>query len=514
MTFSEKYTNSGALLIEGTVLSKCLISAGEVTIPEGVTEIADGAFFALKNITRVILPQSLKRIGERAFAYCISLEEITVPDGVTEICDYAFSHCLRLRSITLPHALVRLFDGMLESCHALKEITLPSSLEEIGAYALFDCRALETVEIPASVARIGSAALGDCAALASVKIPEGIEVLTDHVLAGCRALKSVTLPASLREIGDAAFSGCERLEEAELPSGVVSVGENAFAYCVGLTLVSFPQSVVSLGADCLVGLEPPVVIHMENPKLFRALSAGTKLLAVEGFLSRYERRVTSEEECEIYGEFIKAQKKTLARLLGYSMGLYSFLTDQRLLKLSEADEMIRSEDVGIELKTLLLEYKDREMTPQMLRKMEREEERRIERLLLGGARTVADWKRELRFSKMADGSLVIEKYIGSDAVAVIPARIGRSRVGLLGAFAFADCTQVSVVTVEEGVRQIGIGAFMGCTSLQTVCLPTSITFIGDSVFDGCERPTVIVPSGSYAASRLKEEQYCVEIQEE
>ena len=54
----------------------------EVTIPESVTAIGDGAFYGCTNLAKVTLPGTLKMIGNDAFRCYSNLKEIHVPDGL------------------------------------------------------------------------------------------------------------------------------------------------------------------------------------------------------------------------------------------------------------------------------------------------------------------------------------------------------------------------------------------------------------------------------------------------
>ena len=53
----------------------------EVTIPEGVQSIGDGAFWGCSSLTSLTLPSSLQSIGEEAFDYCKSLSTLYIPAG-------------------------------------------------------------------------------------------------------------------------------------------------------------------------------------------------------------------------------------------------------------------------------------------------------------------------------------------------------------------------------------------------------------------------------------------------
>ena len=53
----------------------------EVTIPEGVQSIGDGAFWGCSSLTSLTLPSSLQSIGDWAFDYCKSLSTLYIPAG-------------------------------------------------------------------------------------------------------------------------------------------------------------------------------------------------------------------------------------------------------------------------------------------------------------------------------------------------------------------------------------------------------------------------------------------------
>lgn len=56
-----------------------------VQIQDGVTSIAERAFWCCYSLTNVSIPQSIKSIGNSAFEYCEKLSNIVIPNGVESI---------------------------------------------------------------------------------------------------------------------------------------------------------------------------------------------------------------------------------------------------------------------------------------------------------------------------------------------------------------------------------------------------------------------------------------------
>ena len=132
-----------------------------VEVPLGVTHIATGAFArtALANIT---LPQTVQTICNGAFSDCLNLETITLPQSLTSIEQYAFYGCKKLAGIALPDSLKSIGRNAFEECSSLTEIEIPQGVTELDGKMFGGCTALKSVTIPQSVANISSFAFDGC----------------------------------------------------------------------------------------------------------------------------------------------------------------------------------------------------------------------------------------------------------------------------------------------------------------------------------------------------------------
>ena len=69
--------------IEQGVLTAYTGRGGRVTVPEGVTEIGDGAFADCGGLTSVTFREGLQTIGARGFFRCTHLRWVMLPRGLT-----------------------------------------------------------------------------------------------------------------------------------------------------------------------------------------------------------------------------------------------------------------------------------------------------------------------------------------------------------------------------------------------------------------------------------------------
>ena len=163
--------------IEGDKLIKCENAYGDIFIPSGVKEIADGVFEGMDNITSVKLP-TVEVIGEGAFRNCAGIYEIKFSDSLKTIGNGAFEGCCRLYMADLSRTDVEVLpDAVFKGCERLTFVHFPQRLSEIGNNAFKDCEEMLELILPGSVRRVGTEAFAACRNLARVVIPDNIAEL-------------------------------------------------------------------------------------------------------------------------------------------------------------------------------------------------------------------------------------------------------------------------------------------------------------------------------------------------
>ena len=70
---------------------------------------------------------------------------------------------------------------------------------------------------------------------------------------------------------------------------------------------------------------------------------------------------------------------------------------------------------------------------------------------------------------------------------IVPSEICGHEVVGINAGAFAECTNITSITIPEGVRKIGLGAFLDCDRLERIiCLGSPDCDSDAPIFDGCK----------------------------
>ena len=183
----------------------------EVIVPDGVTDIGEGAFRGCKALSKITMPDTVTEIGRNAFYDCCMLEQFKIPENIKEILDYTFYGCSKLSSITLPPNLVKIGESAFQNCVALENILIPESVTEIGRLAFSGCEKIESVILPSQIGEISASIFSGCKSLKEIQIPESVTAIKENAFQNCNILSEITIPEAVAEIGSNAFQNCSAL---------------------------------------------------------------------------------------------------------------------------------------------------------------------------------------------------------------------------------------------------------------------------------------------------------------
>ncbi len=290
-------------------------------IPDGVTSINDYAFAYCESITSVILPQGLRYIGKYAFAACTNLAgDLVIPDEVTEIGEFAFRET-KITSLVIPDGVTTLGDRSFYMCFKLKTVFIGKGVTSMGVNVFNECGLNDITvdeENTAYQSIDGSLYTKDGKTLllyvpkewgVFVVLPDGVTAIGDQAFTNMNEITGISFPQGLTYIGKAAFFGCLSLTgDLVIPEGVTSIEESAFKY-TSITSVLIPNSVTFIGDDAFFGCE-----NLETISISKGLTSIE--VGAFGWCNNVKNIIVDEENTayqSIDGSLYSKDGKTLVR---------------------------------------------------------------------------------------------------------------------------------------------------------------------------------------------------------
>ena len=371
------------------------------------------------------------KINFYSFSNCQTLLSVTLNGKVEDIGSNAFENCTNLKNLSISDGVKKIDYEAFRGCTSLENVEIGSSVTSIGAYSFVDCTSLKYLTIPSGVTYVSYRAFMGCTSLVSVIIPDNVESVRYDTFAGCTGLVEVVIGSGIKEIPEGMFSGCTSLSKVTMsPSNsVTSIGEGAFKNCTSLTSIDIGNGIRVIDSYAFYGCE-----NLEEVNL----GAGVTTVYNNAF-----------ENCK------KLKTLTVSEDLSYiGSGAFAGCTGIERVNVP-----------GIEYWLSLNIYNSPESNP----------------LYCG------------------NGNL----YINGQPVTevVVP-----DSVTVIKNYAFAGCQSIEKIVVHDNVTSIEYGAFMNCASLETVEFTdqSGLKTIGSCAFQNCtalknfDIPANVVSLYSYA----------------
>ena len=237
--------NQESVTVPDGVTDVSWLNAGvtEVTIPEGVQYLSDGAFENCKELKAINLPQSLTSIGAYCFSGCESLTHFTVPAGITSLGDGCFAGCLSMEAYSVDENNVNfsadqgvLYDKIRKwllwyPCNSsMTSYTMSYGPVQIAEGAVRNAKNLVTFDASAAegVTTLSDYAFADCPNLVTVKLTNSFTGFGAHVFENCTSLSDIEIQYTTTKIGEYCFRNCTSIKEMKLDSPLSKIGVGAF----------------------------------------------------------------------------------------------------------------------------------------------------------------------------------------------------------------------------------------------------------------------------------------------
>lgn len=410
----------------------------DITIPNSVTEIGEGAFMD-SGITEINIPDSVTEIGGGAFRQCNNLKKIKLPASLTSINAELFLSCYNLTSIDIPNSVTSIDVMAFADCIGLTDITIPDSVTSIAAEALYGCTNLSSLIVGEGVKSFGEPKdewniLPVCFGCTSINyiewnaikcndlptdqfmelfdseiqivIGDKVEHIPAYLCNGMQRITAIDIPESVKSIGRGAFSGCSSLSGVTIPNGVTTIGDFAFANCKEFKTINIPGSVTHIGKSAFSGCENLISVKASDLKSW----------------------------CNL--DFINLE----ANPLYYASHLYFGNKLVESIKIPEGISKISS------YAFYNIDHLKSVSIPD-------------------GVTSVGD-------GAFFDCDKLSVLTIGNDVTAI-------------GTSAFESCECLTGIVIPDKVVTIGNKAFYGCNGLTNITIPSDIIYFGDSAFEEC-----------------------------
>ena len=515
--FSGKFASEdGLALIMGSRFLQYAVAStvNSYTVPEGVEQIDDYAFYQSQNLTTLRLPESIYRIGNNAIAKCSNLssvyfESIYYPTMTTstfgdtntqnanltlyvyeeaidafktKFSGYSFGSRFVANGpapedvattiiyyATSDNSLINVKDCIVIN-HEFIDDKQGNRLEVLGImrevpYSLFTGNSkLWSVTLPSSIRKIAGSAFYGCSILSYVSLAEGLEAIHDSAFYKCKNLSYITIPQSCTDLGSYAFTGCTSLKSIVVPDNVKDIGTEAFKDCTALKTVALGRGIKNIYSSAFKNCTAITEINM--PETLEYISS-------EAFSNSMTSSASFTLPATLESVGNKAFDKCYAQVsINCEIGADMFAS-VGFSKVTIAEGITSIGDrafASATTSTFIL--------PNSLRRI--------------GDKAFYQCK-NASFNKPTGLEYIGESAFQNTRLAEVS--ITREDA-YIGPSAFIGCSSLRSVTLPQDLAYIPGGLFSGCSSLKSIDIPDSITVIGGSAFSGCSSLTEInIPEG-------------------
>ncbi len=497
---------------------------GALVVPSSCSKIGSYAFNNLVLITDVTVPDSVTAIGDGAFSGCTALSKfnsddentIIIPEGVLSIGEYAFMNVSGVTNITVADSVTTIRSSAFKGCNSLVSITLPfvgrTETETTSRWTVFGyifgdttpenttMDSSTTIYRTSGTEGLTSQIVYSGSSWFFFTIPQSLRTVTitkqanipAYAFYNCDLIETINLPSTVESIGNYAFYNCSALNQINssnantlnMPTGLLTIGNYAFSNAATtVTTVVVPDSVTTIGLGAFKGLSSLEKITI--PFVGKADDA-SDIESVFGYIFGYSTTHTSSSSTtenksfinQVYGERLSGATWQYSMRPNGDFYSYHYYIPATL----------REVTVTLDTTIPVAAFNGCDL---------------IEKITISdeaysiGAYAFQNCKSMTRFNSDVEGEFNMPQSVTT-----------------INQYAFNNCLLATKVTLPDNVTSIGSYAFYNCDLIETINLPSTVESIGNYAFYNCSAlnqinssnantlnmPTGLLTIGNYAFS--------------
>ena len=369
------------------------------------------------------------------------IKNVVINNGVITVGDKAFYHCDSLTNITIPESVTEIGSKAFNDCISLTSITIPETVAEIGHDAFYNTAYYnESSNWENGVLYIDNHLIDANSNLpVNYTIKEGTLTIADRAFLHCGSLTSITIPESVTTIGFNVFGECKSMTSIIIPDSITSIGDLAFDHCSNLTSVIIGNGVKFIDYEAfnyctnLTSVTIPDSVKIIDSGAFQGCTGLTSITIPES--------VTE-------------------------LGSYLFRGCTSLTSITIPDSVETIGNDAFDGCTSLMNIK-------------------LPDNITIGQDAFDNTACYNESSNWENGILYIDNHLIDAESSLSGICIIKEGTLTIAECAFLECTNLTDITIPNGVTKIGMGAFYYCTSLKSITIPDSLTTIGLMAFYYC-----------------------------
>lgn len=209
-------------------LGLAAVMAGCLAVPVSAEGVEDKQLVVEAALAEDVEEFELAGWNNTLMKYNGNSENVTIPDNVGEIAEGAFAGKTKIKSVTIPASVTKIPYGVFSECTALTTIKVSSANPTYEAekgvlyeYGYQNRRYLHTYPaaktgksftVPSGVYAVGTKAFVNNKNLQTVKLSKTVEQIEEKAFSDCKSLKTFTLNKDISTIGADAFLGSSKLQ--------------------------------------------------------------------------------------------------------------------------------------------------------------------------------------------------------------------------------------------------------------------------------------------------------------